>query len=173
MNNDSAQRRLGKAMLWIFWLMAIAGLVVFFGQWEKRQYNPNQKITGAENAQIKTITLKRNRFGHYVASGSINEKNTVFMLDTGATMVAVPEGLSAQLGLHRGQVISVMTANGVAKAYQTEIKQLKLGAIELTDVRAAISPGMTGEEVLLGMSALKQLDFSQSGDELTLTQYTN
>jgi aspartyl protease family protein len=46
-----------------------------------------------------------------------------------------------------------------------------LGAIGLVNVNAGIVPGMDGEEILLGMSALRQLDFSQRGGELILRQY--
>lgn len=165
------QKKLGSRMLWIFWIILLGALVMFFGNWQEKQYNPNQHVKSSSNEQSRTITLKRNRAGHYVASGAINDKPTVFLLDTGATDVAVPEDLAKQMGLIRGQAISVMTANGIARAYQTEIRSLKLGNITLHNVRAAITPGMQGLEVLLGMSALKQLDFNQSGDILTLTQY--
>lgn len=167
------QKKIGGRMLWIFWVILLGALVMLFGNWEEKQYNPNQHIDGSSDDQSRTITLKRNRAGHYVASGAINDKPTVFLLDTGATDVAVPESLAKQMGLKRGQAISVMTANGIARAYQTEIRSLKLGNITLYNVRAAITPSMNGLEVLLGMSALKQLDFNQSGDVLTLTQYVN
>ena len=90
------------------------------------------------------------------------------MLDTGATTVAVPSGVANNLNLPQGNPIRVNTANGVATAYQTQINKLTLGEIELYDVRASIVPGMHGEQILLGMSVLKQVEFSQVGDELTL-----
>jgi len=146
---------------------------MFFGNWQEKQYNPNQRISGSIDDQSRVIELKRNRSGHYVATGAINDKPIVFLLDTGATTVAVPEALAREIGLQRGQAVSVMTANGIARAYTTEIQSLELGKITLENVRAAITPGMQGTQVLLGMSALKQLDFNQSGDVLTLTQYLN
>lgn len=173
MNTNPEQQRIGKSMLWIFWVLVLGGLVLLFGNWEEKQINPNSNIAGTSNESSRTITLKQNRFGHYVASGRINSKGVTFMLDTGATDVAVPAALAEKLGLVRGRAIQVMTANGVARAYQTQINTLMLGDISLTNVRAAITPGMRGKEVLLGMSALAQLDFSQSGDVLTLTQYLN
>jgi aspartyl protease family protein len=92
------------------------------------------------------------------------------MLDTGATNVAVPEALAQKIGLRRGPSQQILTANGIATAYATEIQSLHIGSIELNNVKASVTPSMQGESILLGMSALKRIDFSQSGDLLTLTQ---
>ncbi|WP_096085316.1 retropepsin-like aspartic protease family protein [Agaribacterium haliotis] len=161
----------GKAMLYIFWLLVLIGLSYMLGLWENKQYNPNQKLVGEQGDGRNIVQLKRNRFGHYVSNGKINGHNVTFMLDTGATSVAIPAGVADKLGLQRGPSHKVHTANGTATAYSTRIARLKLGSIELEDLRASITPGMQGSEILLGMSALKQLDFSQSGDVLTLIQY--
>ena len=64
----------------------------------------------------------------------------------------------------------VHTANGTTHAYRTEISQLTIGSITLHQIQASITPGLTGDEILLGMSVLKQLDFEQRGNELTLRQ---
>ena len=53
---------------------------------------------------------------------------------------------------------------------RTVIDHLQLGSISIRDVRSSIVPGMHQDEILLGMSVLKQLDFSQSGNELTIRQ---
>jgi len=114
--------------------------------------------------------LQRNRFNHYVASGLINNTPVVFLLDTGATDVAVPAGLAERLGLKAGVARNAITANGIVQVYDTRIESLQLGSIQLENVRASINPGMSGNEILLGMSALKDLEFSQSGSTLTLKQ---
>ena len=62
----------------------------------------------------------------------------------------------------------VRTANGSLRVAQTYINELKLGDIRLTNVRANLNPGMQDNEILLGMSALKQLEFTQRGDWLIL-----
>jgi aspartyl protease family protein len=64
-----------------------------------------------------------------------------------------------------------MTANGSVEVRATSLQKLELGNIIFNDVPAAINPGMDDDEILLGMSALKHVDFSQSGKELTITQY--
>lgn len=164
---DNAQKRIGSHMLIGAWVLILAGLVAFFGSWEKKQYNPNQNLTDEGES---TVVLQRNRMHHYVASGIINQTPVVFLLDTGATEVVVPEGLARRIGLKPGQKSIANTANGTVQVRQTMIDTLQLGSITLRDVRASINPGMSGEEILLGMSALKDLEFTQSGDTLTLRQ---
>lgn len=116
------------------------------------------------------VRLQGNRGGHYLTGGYINGEPVTLLLDTGATMVAVPAGLASELGLRRGPAFMVTTANGMAESFRTRIDRLQIGDIELRDVDAAIVPGMGSDDVLLGMSALRQLDFSQRGGELLLRQ---
>lgn len=58
------------------------------------------------------------------------------------------------------------------RAGRTRLDSLQLGDIVLRDVRALVVPGLGGEQVLLGMSALKQLEFTQRGGTLLLRQTT-
>lgn len=62
----------------------------------------------------------------------------------------------------------MQTANGNSIGYLTRLDSVALGPIELQGVQASINPGMNTDEVLLGMSFLKQVDFSQEGDTLHL-----
>ena len=165
------QQRIGKSMLGVFWVLFLIALVIIFGNWERKQHNPNQSPDSYDKNGTRSVTLKRNAFGHYVTSGWVNGKESVFMLDTGATTVAVPAETAKKLQLRYGPSFTVQTANGLAAAYRSNIEHLKIGTIELHNVAAAITPGMTGNEILLGMSALKHIDFAQSGQQLTLTQH--
>ena len=94
------------------------------------------------------------------------------MLDTGATDVAIPQELAERLKLEKGPGVRLSTANGLSEGYRTRIDRLQLGDIVLRDVRALVAPGLGGTQVLLGMSALKQLEFSQKGGTLVLRQST-
>lgn len=166
----SDSRKMGKGMLWVFWCLVLAALAMFFSQLEQNRYTPNQNVSALASSEHNIVELERNAYGHYVSSGQVNGKEVVFLLDTGATKVAVPESIAATLGLKRGAKQQIFTANGIATAYATEIQSLRIGTIELDSVQASITPGMSGEGILLGMSALKHLDFSQSGNILTLKQ---
>ncbi len=165
-------KAIGKTMLTISWILVLIVLVLLFGRWEEKQYNPNMSAKSVVTSQARTVVLERNRFGHYVSSGKINGEQVTFMLDTGATQVAIPENLTEKLRLEPGARFPVTTANGIVEVRATTINELQLGPIILHDVRAAINPGMSGNEILLGMSVLKQLDFSQKNNELTITQHT-
>jgi aspartyl protease family protein len=167
--NDSSQV-IGKNMMIIAWIFAIALLTYFFGMFEDKQLNPNDSPSSYRSQNAIEVTLDRNKYGHYMVSGSVNQREVLFMLDTGATVVAVPGELQQELGLISGNMHYSHTANGKAKAYDTIIRSLEIGDIMLRDVRASIIPNMQGREILLGMSVLKQLEFTQKGKQLTLRQ---
>lgn len=165
-------KKIGKSMAIIAWIIGILMATQFFGAWEENQINPNRSpasLVGKEG-QV-TVTLKQSRGGHYVTSGRINGKPVTFMLDTGATDVVIPEALATQIGLPRIGRNNVSTANGIIEVYGTIVESLQFGEIKLNGVRASINPHMSGNnKILLGMSALKQLDFQQQNGELKITQ---
>jgi aspartyl protease family protein len=161
---------LAKGMTYAAWLLALGLLTFGFNSWLDTQRNPNRRVQSAVVDGGLQIVLERNRYGHYNVSGHINGQPVEFLLDTGATLVAIPAGLAGRLGLVRGAPTQVKTANGMAVAYATRLASVRLGDIELREVRAHINPGMDGDEVLLGMSVLKKLEFSQRGNSLTLRQ---
>jgi aspartyl protease family protein len=132
--------------------------------------NPNKQLTVTTNEfGNKEVILERNRYGHYVASGEINDLPVEFLLDTGATLVAIPEHIAKQLNLKKGQAFQSQTANGSSQSYATTIDRLALGDIVMTNVRASISSGMEFDEILLGMSFLKHLHLSQQGNQLKIS----
>ncbi len=163
---------LGKGMVFTAWLLVLGLLTVFFNDWQERQTNPNRRIEGrVTEGGAREVSLQRNRYGHYVTSGRINGHDVVYLLDTGATSVSIPAGVAERLGLERGMRYRVGTANGEITVYATRLARLELGNIVLRGVRAHINPYMSGEEILLGMSALKQLELEQRGGRLTLRQH--
>ena len=168
---EGSTRRAGTIMLVLAWLAGMALAVQWFSGVEERQRNPNLDPQSRVTSEAVEVRLERNRQGHYLVNGRINGREVTFLLDTGATFVALPASLASDMGLARGRPMMVQTANGMTESYSTQLDSLELGDIRLQGVRAGIVPGMGGNEVLLGMSALKQLDFSQQGNELILRQY--
>jgi aspartyl protease family protein len=166
------QKKLGTTMIALMWIIIFALLAVFFSDQLNKQNNPNQSpITTESSTGIKTLVLQRNRQGHYIANGSINNTPVVFMLDTGATDVSIPAKVAQKLKLKQGPSAIYQTANGPVKVSMTRLEHISLGDISLNNVRATINPGFHGDEILLGMSFLKHLEFSQRGNKLTLKQY--
>jgi aspartyl protease family protein len=164
-------KRMGTVMQALAWLAFIGLGIVFFSDALDKQYNPNQNLqTRHSEGGVREVVLQRNKFGHYVTSGEINGKSVTFMLDTGATGVAIPQDIASYLGIPRGRAFSTQTANGRSTSYAANLDRVSVGEIELQNVRAAIAPGLQMEEVLLGMSFLKHIEFSQKGDTLILRQ---
>lgn len=157
-------------MLILAWIAGLALAANWFAGMEDRQRNPNQQPVSIRSDSAIEVRLDSNRQGHYLVNGQINGTDVTFLLDTGATFVAIPESVAGELNLQRGRPVMVNTANGLTESYSTRIDTLTLGDIRLHDVAAGIVPGMGGEGVLLGMSALRQLDFSQQGGQLILRQ---
>ena len=171
-NNAASSRGIGKGMVIAAWILLLVLLTLFFNNRLDQQRNPNQRLASTLAGDIPEVHLQRNRFGHYVASGSINGQPVEFMLDTGATDVSIPAGIADRLKLQRGQAMNYHTANGTITAWQTVADEIQLGPLRLGPVRASINPHDHSNAVLLGMSFLKQLDFSQQGNTLTL-KYPN
>ena len=163
--------KMAKIFVWIAWIIGLALLMFIFQDVLDEQYNPNSQpvVRLTSNGQAEVI-LDQNRQGHYVARGTINDAPVTFLLDTGATQVSIPAHIADQLGLVAQGSYRVQTANGNITVYKTEIAQLSLGNIFLYNVAAHINPAMKADEILLGMSALKQVDFHQTGKQLILRE---
>lgn len=137
--------------------------------WGSDILNPNTTVATTLVDGRQQIVLDRDRQGHYLVSGQINGAPVRFFVDTGATAVAIPLGVANRLGLELGYEYEVHTANGIASAYHTSLAAVRLGDITIRNVEGAITPGMDGEEILLGMSFLKHLDFAQRNGQLILS----
>lgn len=168
--SDDENKKTGKWMLGLAWASALLLFTLFFDKQLSQQYNPNSTPESSRSGNGAEVRLKQNKMGYYVTNGIINGQNVIFLLDTGATEVSVPAHLASSLNLQGGYAHDVMTANGRIQVRSTRISHLSIADITLYDVPANLNPGMTGNEILLGMSALKQLDFSQSDGWLILKQ---
>jgi aspartyl protease family protein len=162
---------MGRGMMVVACALGIGLLTLFFNAAEEQQRNPNQNPDTETGAQSHKVELDRNRAGHYLVTGTINKMPAEFLLDTGATDVVIPAALAANMRLNRGRPTRAMTANGPVTVYATTIDELSIGGISLYNVRASLNPAMAAPQILLGMSALKQIEFIQRGDSLTLIQH--
>jgi aspartyl protease family protein len=167
-NSETSAKGLGRGIVIAAWVLLLIMLTLFFNNRLDQQRNPNQQLASTLTEDTPEVRLQRNRFGHYVASGTINGEAVEFMLDTGASDVSIPATVADRIGLQRGQAQSYQTANGTITAWQTTAREVQLGPLILGPIRASINPHNNSNAVLLGMSFLKQLDFSQQGNILTL-----
>ncbi len=158
-------------MIVLSWIAAIALLTLLFGNMLGNKYNPNQNLnTYLHTDGSREVILQSSRHGHYVASGEINSKPVIFLVDTGASFVSVPEKVANRVGLKKGRPITATTANGNITVYATILDEISIGDIVLYDVRADINPNMHSEEILLGMSFLKNLSVTHQDGTLTIRQ---
>ncbi|GGC59660.1 retropepsin-like aspartic protease family protein [Marinobacter halophilus] len=154
----------------VFWVVLLGAATYLLGSWDSRTKNPNQQLVSHTRGSVTEIELQANRQGHYLANGTINNQNVTFILDTGATTVSVSETLAQRAGLKRGQPGRALTAAGTVNVWSTTIQELRLGDITFNNVHGTINPAMDPDMVLLGMSVLGQLNFSQQSGVLTLSQ---
>lgn len=122
-------------------------------------------------AERQSVTLALDTRGHFVAEGAINDKPVRFVIDTGATMVALPARDALRLGLdyRKGAVALTKTAGGVVPVYRVRFDSVRLGAIEINAVDGmVIEQGL--DIALLGMSFLSRVEMKNEGQLMVLTR---
>ena len=127
---------------------------------------------GGNSSSSPSVTLYANAQGHFVSECQINGASFKFIVDTGATTVALNSGDArfAKIDYKRGEPIQISTANGVVTAYRVTIASLKIGSITLNQVEASVLEGGSPSLVLLGMSALSRLDMQRQDIAMKLTK---
>lgn len=109
-------KRAGKVLMIVAWAAALFLATRFFGQWEDRQRNPNAQVQSSHGEGFIEVRLLGNGQGHFVMDGAINGQLVHFMLDTGATDVAIPEALGRELGLSAAARCSSVPPTAAPKA---------------------------------------------------------
>jgi aspartyl protease family protein len=142
-------------------------------QGEERPVSLTRQTGGvsAESAP-QEIRLSPDRLGQYRVPGRINGQAVSFMVDTGASMVAISQRQAQQLGLdyRRGEQGTVVTAQGQAMAWFFDLEQVEVGGMEATYVQAAVIQGNFPVEILLGMSFLSQIRMEHDGNIMLLQE---
>ena len=169
-SESKEHKRLGHKFIIAMWIVAMIMVFFLFEDVLERDYNPNQQVLINETGEQRIVTLKRNRYGHYVTQGKINNHSVTFLLDTGASDISIPDKIAKKLKLKYGQERRYQTANGIIVGNLTILKSVSIGNIKLQNVRASINPKMDDDEILLGMTFLKNIEFTQRGDTLILRQ---
>jgi aspartyl protease family protein len=115
------------------------------------------------------IVLTAGSGGHFVTQGSINGKVVTFLVDTGATSVALSQTVAEQIGLNykSGQRSVGQTANGPIVAYRVTLDSVRIGDVQVHNVEAAVLPAAM-EQVLLGNSFLTRFQMKRENDRMTL-----
>jgi aspartyl protease family protein len=128
-----------------------------------------QYARSAATSDRQRITLAADARGHFFAEGSVNGGAMRFLVDTGASMVALPARDADRLGLdyHNGPRGIIQTAGGDAVAYRVKLDQVKVGGISLANVDAVVlERGL--DIALLGMSFLNRVEMRREGQSMVL-----
>jgi aspartyl protease family protein len=120
----------------------------------------------------RSVTLKGD--GHrFRAEGRIDGVRISFLVDTGATTVALRASTAAKLGIHLSQndyTVKVQTANGVTNAAPVQLKSVEIGDILVRDVRALVQPDDKLHVDLLGMTFLSRVRWTHDRGRLVIEQ---
>lgn len=125
---------------------------------------------GGNAASGSRIVLNADSRGHFMASGAINGRSGVsFMLDTGATTVAMSVADATRIGLdyQKGTPVRMNTANGVAQGYRMRLDSVRVGDVEVRDIDAIVSQ-QPMPFVLLGNSFINRFSMRRDADQMVL-----
>jgi aspartyl protease family protein len=120
----------------------------------------------------QSATLVADTAGHFAADGKVNGQPIRFMVDTGATVTAIPAADARRLGIDvaQGQIVLLRTANGTARGRQVKLDVVSVGGVTLYGVEAVVMEGDGLSMPLLGMSFLNRMDMKREGSVMTLTK---
>lgn len=159
--SDEQYARTGRVMFIIVWVIIFGGLLLFFSYHEKSE-------STVYLATANEYILSADKDGHYRIKGKINQYEVDFIVDTGATSVAIPQSIADTLHIVGRYPITLSTANGEVTGSLTRIQQLSFGSFTFENVKAVIMPGNDDNEVLLGMNVLSQFNIIQQDERLIL-----
>jgi aspartyl protease family protein len=125
-------------------------------------------------AGIRSLSIPRDGRGHFLTEARIDGQRIGFMVDTGASVIALNETSAARFGLRpsRGDYnATVTTANGTIKAARTRLAMVDVGGLVVRDVEAMVLPDEALSENLLGLSFLSKLKrFEYANGKMVLEQ---
>ena len=120
-----------------------------------------------------SVTLYPDRGGHFFADGLVNGTNVRFMVDTGATVVAMNSVIANRIGIDyrkNGQPGMASTPAGYVHTYNIMLNTVQVGSVTLYNVAGSVIEGSHPREALLGMSFLGHLDMKRDGEKMELSE---
>ncbi len=132
----------------------------------------NRVAGGFQPAPKPMVAISADQLGQYRIRGAINNNYVNFLVDTGASVVALSSATADSMGLNYkdGQRGTVATAQGMADSYFVTLAEVKIAGITAYNVQAAVIMGQYPLETLLGMSFLRRVGLQENAGVMTLTQ---
>lgn len=126
---------------------------------------------GFAEASKRQLSIAKGIGGHYWVAGSVDGHPVQFLVDTGATSVALNDGHARRLGIDyrvKGRPLQVNTASGTVRGWRVNLDRVKVGTLEVLGVEAVVLEGNSPTEALLGMSFLNRVGWRVEQDALVL-----
>jgi len=136
---------------------------------KRRTLVRGQTYSSGASGAAQSVTLSAGPGGHYMADARVNGAAMRFMIDTGATAIAIPAGDANRLGIdyRKGRRGSAKTASGTTDVYLVRLNNIRIGVIELENVEAVVVE--QGLDIgLLGNTFLNRMEIQQDGRTMTL-----
>jgi aspartyl protease family protein len=127
----------------------------------------------ASSGNSRTITIRQSNNGHFQVEAMVDGRRMDFLVDTGATSIALRESDAARLGIHPAVSDYTMrssTANGIIRVAPVSLDRVEVGDITVRNVDAVIIPDQALSQNLLGMSFLSRVRWQQENGQLVLDQ---
>ena len=139
------------------------------------QQQSTKRVEPAPQQSVgRTVTLRGDRLGHFQVEGSVDGRRLDFMVDTGASLVALRERDANKLGIFpspRDYTARTSTANGVIAVAPVRLSSLEINGIRIYDVGAVVIPDKALNVNLLGMSFLSRVRrFEMANGRLVMEQ---
>jgi aspartyl protease family protein len=149
-----------------------SAVVEYGGQRQTLGMGHATRIGATRDAGFGQATLTADSRGQFVTTGTINGTSVRFLVDTGASSVALSVNEARRLGINylSGSSGQVSTANGTAMAYKLKLDNVRVGEITLNNVDCVVVDGLGLNIALLGMSFLNRTQMKRDGDTLTLVR---
>ena len=157
-------------------LVSVAGDTAVFELGGKRQtlkMGQSERLmagSAAAGAGSQSVSLTADSGGHFVTTGQINGRSVRFLVDTGATFIALGASEAKRLGINylQGQKGAISTANGVVPSYKVKLDEVRVGDVTLNNVDGSVLADDSLPIVLLGMSFLNRMEMKRDGATMVL-----
>lgn len=175
MVNINGQRHLlrvgGPAVSGVRLIDAHSRIAVLEINGRKQKFSLSRDTSGGiSDPKVKSLRITRDNNGQYIYQGSINGRRVDMLLDTGANVVALNSQDAERLGIRYrdGEKVLVDTASDTVSAYRVTLSSVSLGGIQVDNVEATILEGSYPDKVLLGMSFIRHVRFSENQGVMVL-----
>jgi aspartyl protease family protein len=127
----------------------------------------------SSSASARNVVLTKAPNGHFQVEARVDGRRLEFLVDTGASHIALRESAAARLGIYprpSDYTVRVSTANGITKAARVQLRSVEVGDILIRDVPAIVHPDEGLSVNLLGMTFLSRVRWTHERGKLVLEQ---